>query len=342
MKSFSMAALALMTAACSNDENNFAQQPPKSEGITITAQLAPKSGNDATRAISNQTTYIKAEWAEDEHIAILYEVNSVKKVADARINKVDETTGAATIEFTVVGETADNTPCTLIYPYSAANDEHDGLKDVGTLLSAQDGTLNANLDVRMGAGTIHTTNPGLTVTTQPAAQYAIFKFTTMNSDGSATVNVKPLTITTGMENFVITPTSPTSELYAALPPLTEQAVSFVATSANGHTNIAAFPGISFSAGKYYQSTIKMTELTTIDLSTISTDFTAKDGDILTGTLGANLKISIADGATMTLLNANINGTNYYLYTWAGLTCLGSATIILADGTTNNVKGFCSD
>ena len=159
MKSFFMAALALMTAACSNDENNFAQQPPKSEGITITAQLAPKSGNDATRAISNQTTYIKAEWAEDEHIAILYEVNSVKKVADARINKVDETTGAATIEFTVVGETADNTPCTLIYPYSAANDEHDGLKDVGTLLSAQDVTLNANLDVRMGAGTIHTTNP---------------------------------------------------------------------------------------------------------------------------------------------------------------------------------------
>ena len=343
MKSFFMAALALMTVACSsNDDNNFAQQPKTGEGITITAQLAPKSGNAATRAVSDQNSYIKAEWAVNEHIAILYEVSSTKYAADARITAVDGTTGAATIEFTVNGSTADNTPCTLIYPLSAAKDDNTGLKDVSTLLGAQDGTLNANLDIRVGEGTIHTATPGLSVTTQPAAQYAIFKFTTMNSDGSATVNVKPLTITTDMENFVITPTSPTSELYAALPPLTEQAVSFVATSANGHTNIAAYPSITFTAGKYYQSTIKMTELTTIDLSTISTDFTAKDGDILTGTLGANLKISIVDDATMTLLNANINGTNYYLYTWAGLTCLGSATIILADGTTNNVKGFCSD
>ena len=341
-KLFMMAALALMTAACSsNDENNFAQQPKTGEGITITAQLAPKSGNDATRAVAEGDNKIIVTWAENEHLAILYEVSGDKKVADARITKVDGTTGAATIEFTVEDGTADNTSCTLVYPYSAANNEHSGLKDVGTLLGAQDGTLNANLDVRVGAGTIHTTNPSLSVTTQPEAQFAIFKFTTRNVGSTADINVKPLTITTGTENFVITPADATSTFYAALPPLTGEAIGFVAKGSDNYYYYMGRGVVTFTAGKYYQSTIKMTKLSTIDLSTMSTNFTAHDGDILTGTLGANVKISIADNATVTLLNANINGTNNYQYSWAGLTCEGDATIILADGSTNSVKGFYS-
>ena len=340
MKSFFMAALALMTVACSsNDDNNFAQQPKTGEGITITAQLAPKSGNAATRAVSDQNSYIKAEWAVNEHIAILYEVSSIKYAANARITAVDGTTGAATIEFTVNGSTADNTPCTLIYPLSAAKDDNTGLKDVDALLGAQDGTLNANLDIRVGEGTIHTATPGLSVTTQPAAQYAIFKFTTKNADGSATINVKPLTITTGAQNFVITPSEASSTFYAALPPLTGEAISFIATSTNGHTNIAAYPSITFTAGKYYQSTIKMTEYNIIDLSTVQWPITVQDGNVLTGELLANVKISIADGATVTLNGVAINGTNNSNYKWAGITCLGDATIILKDGTENNIKGF---
>ena len=336
-----MAALALMTVACSsNDENNFAQQPKTGEGITITAQLAPKSGSDATRALSDKTSYIEAKWAVDDEIAILYKVSDTKYAAKATVTDVNETTGAATIEFTVNGNTANNTPCTLIYPYSAANGEHDGLKDVGTLLGTQDGTLNANLDIRVGEGTIHTATPGLSVTTQPAAQYAIFKFTTKNADGSATINVKPLTITTGAQNFVITPSEASSTFYAALPPLTGEAISFIATSStNGHTNIAAYPSITFKAGKYYQSTIKMTEYNIIDLSTVQWPITVQNGNVLTGELTHNVKISIADGATVTLNGVAINGTNNPNYKWAGITCLGDATIILKDGTENNVKGF---
>ena len=342
IKSFFMAALALMTAACSNDDNDFAQQPQMGEGITIIAQLAPKSNNVDTRAVVDKDdNKITVTWAVDEHIAILYEVNSVKNVADARIKKVDETTGAATIEFKVETGTADNTPCTLIYPLSAAKDDNTGLKDVSTLLGAQDGTLNANLDIRVGEGTIHTATPGLSVTTQPAAQYAIFKFTTKNSDASANIDVKELTINTGTENFVITPVSAKNELYAALPPLTGEAISFVAKGSDDHYYYMGRGEVTFTAGQYYHSTIKMTKLSAIDLSTILTDFTAQDNDILTDTLGANVKISIADGATVTLFNANINGTNNSSYSWAGLTCLGNATIILADGTTNNVKGFNS-
>ena len=76
------------------------------------------------------------------------------------------------------------------------------------------------------------------------------------------------------------------------------------------------------------------------LSTIASDYTAQDGETLTGTLGSNVKISIADGATVTLKDVTINGVNSDDYEWAGITCLGDATIILSG--TNTVKGFKGD
>ena len=80
-KLFFMAALALMTAACSNDDNDLTTpQPQKAEGITITAQLATKTDGATTRAVSDGGTKIVVEWAENEHIAILYEVGGTKKV----------------------------------------------------------------------------------------------------------------------------------------------------------------------------------------------------------------------------------------------------------------------
>ena len=77
----------------------------------------------------------------------------------------------------------------------------------------------------------------------------------------------------------------------------------------------------------------------VDLSTLTADYEAQNGDVLTGTLGKNVKISIADGATVTLDGVTINGKNDDSYSWAGLNCLGNATIVLKDGTTNTVRGF---
>lgn len=69
------------------------------------------------------------------------------------------------------------------------------------------------------------------------------------------------------------------------------------------------------------------------------DLTLEGGDHVYGTLSGNYKISIADGATVTLDNVTINGEMDIAYSWAGISCLGDATIILKDGTTNTVKGF---
>ena len=78
----------------------------------------------------------------------------------------------------------------------------------------------------------------------------------------------------------------------------------------------------------------------VELSSLTGDYIVQDGEVLTGTLNGNYKISIADGATITLYNVTINGVDNGNNIWAGITCLGDATIILANGTINTVEGFC--
>ena len=95
---------------------------------------------------------------------------------------------------------------------------------------------------------------------------------------------------------------------------------------------------TLTAGKIYN--ITRGTGATVDLSTKDANYTASNGETLTGTLGSNVKISIADGATVILNNVTINGTNDSNYEWAGITCLGDATIILSG--TNNVKGFYNE
>lgn len=52
----------------------------------------------------------------------------------------------------------------------------------------------------------------------------------------------------------------------------------------------------------------------IDLSTVKADYIAHNGEPLTGTLGANVKVFIADSATITLSDVTINGAkNSYGY-----------------------------
>ena len=89
---------------------------------------------------------------------------------------------------------------------------------------------------------------------------------------------------------------------------------------------------SIEAGKPYLVKWEVT-----DLSTLNADYTAHDGEVLTGKLGGNYKISIAAGATVILQDVTINGTNDVSYQWAGINCLGDATINIKG--TNNVKGF---
>ena len=78
-----------------------------------------------------------------------------------------------------------------------------------------------------------------------------------------------------------------------------------------------------------------------DLSTLSTiHAVATNGTVVTDTLGVNSKVCVAPGAAVTLRDATIDGVNDSNCKWAGITCLGNATIVL-EGE-NRVIGFHHD
>jgi hypothetical protein len=83
-------------------------------------------------------------------------------------------------------------------------------------------------------------------------------------------------------------------------------------------------------------------LTLVNLGKLTGNYEAPNGTTLFGTLKGSeqpYKVSIADGATVTLDGVDIEGVNDDNCPWAGLTCAGDATIILNDGSENTVKGF---
>ncbi len=75
----------------------------------------------------------------------------------------------------------------------------------------------------------------------------------------------------------------------------------------------------------------------INIATLTGDnpTTVETDKILTGTAGENTHIIIADGANVTLYNADVTGISN-ANEWAGITCAGDATITLKG--TNTVKG----
>ena len=78
----------------------------------------------------------------------------------------------------------------------------------------------------------------------------------------------------------------------------------------------------------------------VDLSKLTADYEAKNGDILTGALADEYKITVADGAAITLRDVSINADGAFKTgQFAGITPLGNATITL-EGE-NMVKGFDS-
>ena len=159
------------------------------------------------------------------------------------------------------------------------------------VLAAQDGTLTGtggtsiaeNYDVRKGTGTLKVSGTAASLNGDVSLdnQFAIFKFTTKNGDSD--LNVSSLTVTIGTQNYVITPAAATNVLYAALPAVTTaQTVIVSATGSDNKNYFFAKDDVTFEAKNYYQSTLAMPQ--GAHLAALTADYTAQDGDVLTGTL----------------------------------------------------------
>jgi hypothetical protein len=296
MKFLLMAALALTTAACSTDDDEVVPATPsvqtQPEGIKITATLAPKEDMAGTRYLSNDGDKIISTWTVGTQIAILYRVGSEWKCSDAEITYVNAS-GAATIEFTVDEATVDGTDCEIVYPRAAARDDHQDVKafSMTDWLTNQKGSFVSDgnfIDVRVGSGTIHTTTPGLTVTAQPAAQNAIFKFT---FSGVKIGPNSPLMIKDNYNMTVITvkPSAETSEVYVAMPPAVSKTYKFIVDTDDNRYIKSGTAAIE--AGKYYQTPIDMIARYPIAAADATPDdlgcLLAKDGKIYLNTFAAS-------------------------------------------------------
>ena len=174
---------------------------------------------------------------------------------------------------------------------------------------------------------------------------------TVNADGEATVSLSFSGYYKGINVSVVPP------LYVTMADGTKDAAKWTATVGT-NSNAQALPVGELSKGNpvtlTYGGRLKVKNVTATtdaepdawdgDLSKLTAESTAEfatatDGMTITGTLAANVKVSIAAGATVTLDGVTIVGDDDENYKWAGLNCLGDATIILKDGTQNSVKGF---
>ena len=329
-KLFFMAALALMTAACSNDDNDLTtQQPannmvvlalfsknsaaPKAEGIPFTATISiGESGT--TRALSESGSTLVATWATGEKVALIYTVSATTYVKEAEVTPQGD--GTATISTTLEGSPADDTDVTIVYPASSV----DGTtKDVKTnLLASQNGLLTGTGSIAEKYELRKTTTPAklkidgttasLKGTVSLTNQFAIWKLTL---DKTA----KDLYITAGGELIAgATLASPGTEFYVAVPAVDSKTVAVVATDGSSNCWSYSKASVSLTAGSYYRSSPTMTALGTES----SADVYKMTG---AGTIPA--------GKTVVLSGVTISGDQ--------IACSGNANIILM-GTNSVTAG----
>ena len=269
-KLFFMAALALMTVACSNDiDEQPSQQPANLVGIPFTATISV--GESAiTRALEEDgvNNKILATWKDGEEVALIYDAGSTPTKTVASVTK--QTDGTATISATLEEGATNGSDVTIIYPATAADGTTGNVKS--DLLSAQDGTLTGTggtsiaekYDVRKGTGKLSISTGGATVnngtpgtTVSLTNQFAIFKLTL----GSAIDATHPLVIKDNTDAVIttITPTTSTTTAYVVMEPATGKYFKFSATTAENKI-ISKSNAATIAAGKYYQTTLAVPAL----------------------------------------------------------------------------------
>lgn len=342
-KLFSMAAVALMMAACSSEDIMTQQEPAKQGGLVhFTATLAAPTDGVMRTAYTEVTSgtdagTIKVAWEVGDEILVMNTVDPNKR-GTVTVKTVNSD-GSATVEGVSSDFGNNGANVGLAYPSGM-----DIWKDKSI---TQDGTLSYiadNIDVRVGLGTLKVDGDKATLVDDVKMQsgIAIWKLTLQNNDATpAALSASQVSIKVGdeIEASTATLTTATSTVYLALRPFDGKDITINAITADGYHTYSK-TGVTLEAGKYYQSTVQLAQTHEINIADLCNDYTAQNGDILSGKLNKGVSISIADGATVTLDGVNINGNGgWNKGDYAGLTPLGDATIILKDGSENIVKGF---
>ncbi len=345
-----MAALAvvgaILTGCSSEDVANEAPQAKTGNKVIQTTTIS-LGGSAGTRALdaSGQKTF-----AAGDQIAVFYRnVNDELQLAEsAALTAADISSDGKTAVITVqMTDPKSESPLRYVYPFAMAKTDYDPAQEIDNTINNnklsddQDGTLAtlaSTFDLAVYDGNL-TSNGGLPGSATLKNQLAIAEFTFKDYSGTdITSLITKLTIIQiqGDNILTINRTAAAGPIYVAMSPCSDEDISIIATDGTNSYEKTETPK-SLAANTMTPVTMKMQKV--VDLSKLTADYEAQDGDILTETLGTNVKISIADGAEIALRDMAINGVSSSDVKWAGITCLGNATIILKDGSKNTVKGF---
>lgn len=331
--------------ACSNEDNIVQIDNQGQETYTLTIHATKGANHASTRALSLDEKTLNATWATTESVYAYDRTSSTHPSGTLRplVNGV-----TTTLQGTLSGGTVEKYDnIVLTYPRTPID------------YTGQDGTL-ATIAAKYDYARAYATVSNVSATTISASpvtfenQQAIVKFILKDADDAA-INATNFTISdggTGLQldglatptkgDLTITPTSGTSVIFAALRGVTNS--NLVLTATDGTYNYTYMKdNVTFENGKYYEVNIKMKKQVsyTLTAETGALNIPAGEHATLSGTGGANTHVTIANGAIVTLNGVTINSiTNDANHSWAGITCLGNAHVIL-EGT-NYVKGGYED
>lgn len=260
-----MAALALTFVACSKDDNDMAQQEGK---IPFSATIAaPNSGATTRTTYTESGTSINVAWKSGDQIALVH--GGVKDVVTVGTPNPD---GSAPITGTItVG--SDNEDIVLVYPadlvaVAVGGTAYTENTDVTNKFKTQEGTLayiQNNLDIRQGTGKLAVSgaSASLKANVSMASKIAIWKLT-MKDDYGLDIDAKNVTVKVGGNTVAYASTSyyfSQGIVYLALNPAT-MGTGTLRIEARDFSDTYYYKkddGVSLTAGKFYQSTLNMSE-----------------------------------------------------------------------------------
>lgn len=290
LKIFSMAALALVMAACSSEDNEIQQPAQKQQGpMKFTATLAaPNSGASTRTTATADGDNFNVAWKVGDDIALIYEVSSTRYLDKATVTAVDAS-GNATISGILSTSVTSGTAVNLVYPYDVVNQYWGQEEDTyGTgkgytpepyYFYNQAGVTPTDetngipkYDWRDGVGTFGVDGNSVTLSDNVvmAPNVAIWKLT-LQDESTPTPNsiqAKELLFMDPYFRYSIS-TSATNVIYLYLPipylPISSSEIVVVDENGDEYsytiTNV-----LSLTAGKIYASTVTLKKMYTIDFS----------------------------------------------------------------------------
>lgn len=364
-KNFCLAALLIASAtfaACSNDDSIIEEQPvenptaPKTYTMTIQAS---KGDASTTRGLSLDGKTLNVTWNEGEEVVVMQRTQVTPEVwtslgklkAQASANATTTLTG----ELTGLTDASGSTFPLVFYlhsidmNYTGQNGVLD--RDDNATKSIEDNydhAVSSEVSDFTVDGNTVTVSGGVTLTSlQAIVKFTLVDALTGNPLNATSLNIKgsqymiesmnPTAGTKLTHELTITPAPATDAIYVAISSLANN-FTLTATTEDNKTYTYEKSGVTFVEGKYYDVKVQMLPEGYVNLARLTADYEAKDGDVLYGTLANNVKISIKADATVTLHNVSINADGAWTNSnWAGITCLGDATIKLKGK--NIVTGF---